>query len=148
MATAAITALSHQQHEGNQRQPSLRRMNTAKASVYASLASSIEIEDEEKTRESLPGERRQSKRFQDSSRARIPRNSRCIIDPKSSFQRKWDVVMMILLLFVAIVTPYEVGFLDIQDMTHPLWIIVSFFAEVFCLSHHTSPKSCFVTTMA
>ena len=100
-------------------------MNTAKASVYASLSSSIEIEDEAKGREVKPGERRQSKRFQDSSRARIPRNARCIIDPKSNFQRKWDVVMMVLLLFVAIVTPYEVGFLEINEITHPLWIIVS-----------------------
>lgn len=67
--------------------------------------------------------RRKSKRFQDSSRARVPKNARCIIDPKSTYQGRWDIVMMVLLVYTATVTPFEVGFLDIADLLHPLNIV-------------------------
>eukprot|EP00949_MAST-11_sp_MAST-11-sp1_P002609 g2609.t1 len=38
----------------------------------------------------------------------------CIIDPHTPIMRKWDMYMMILLLFTATVTPYEVAFLETQ----------------------------------
>jgi len=130
MATAAITAYapSAQQHKNNGIEDSsgrqqLRKMNTAKMSIYASLSKSTDQTVHKENKVSEPNNHRKSQRFQDSSRARIPRNTKCIIDPKSTFQSRWDVIMMVLLLFVAIVTPYEVGFLEIEDMLHPLWII-------------------------
>ena len=48
----------------------------------------------------------------DPQRARIPAETRCIINPRSEFQSKWDMVVVILLLFTAIVTPWEVAFLE------------------------------------
>lgn len=110
MATAAITAYQRNNAPSDQSsdRSNLRKHNTARQSVYASLSKSIDrpaavaVQEEEET-----GEHRKSKRFQDSSRVRIPQTAKCIIDPKSSFQSKWDIVMMILLVFVAVVTPYE-----------------------------------------
>ena len=106
-SSAAITAYQRNNAPGDQSsdRSNLRKHNTARQSVYASLSKSIDrpaVQEEEET-----GEHRKSKRFQDSSRVRIPQTAKCIIDPKSSFQSKWDIVMMILLVFVAVVTPYE-----------------------------------------
>lgn len=36
---------------------------------------------------------------------------RCMLDPKSVFMQRWDNFIMVLLLFVAFVTPFEVAFL-------------------------------------
>jgi hypothetical protein len=38
-----------------------------------------------------------------------------IIDPQSMFMRRWDLIMLICLLYVAIVTPFQVGFVLIDD---------------------------------
>merc|ERR1719162_2417172 len=35
-----------------------------------------------------------------------------LIDPKGNFMLNWDVVMMVLLIFTALVTPFEVAFLE------------------------------------
>ena len=35
-----------------------------------------------------------------------------VIDPKGAFSRRWDVLMVVLLLFTAVVTPYETAFLE------------------------------------
>jgi hypothetical protein len=121
-ATAAVTAFTSERDNRVMRQETRQRRDSARASVYASLTKSTDVEEAEHL-ETPNEERRKSKTFQDSSRARIPRDARCIIDPKSSFQSYWDIIMMILLLFVAIVTPYEVGFLEITEVDHPLWII-------------------------
>ena len=40
---------------------------------------------------------------------RTPDNAACILDPRSEFRKKWDIVMILLLLFTATVTPFEVG---------------------------------------
>ena len=37
-----------------------------------------------------------------------------MIDPRSKFARKWDQIIAVLLLFTAIVTPYEVAFISTQ----------------------------------
>jgi hypothetical protein len=50
--------------------------------------------------------------FSDASRARVPEGLRFIINPKSQFQTYWDLLMVVLLVFTATVTPYEVGFLE------------------------------------
>ena len=47
----------------------------------------------------------------DPSRARIPAETKCIINPRSTFQSRWDLFIVLLLLFTAIVTPWEVAFL-------------------------------------
>ena len=40
---------------------------------------------------------------------RTPDNAACILDPRTEFRKKWDIVMIVLLLFTATVTPWEVG---------------------------------------
>ena len=40
-----------------------------------------------------------------------PEGLRCMLDPKSMFMQRWDNFIMMLLLFVAFVTPFEVAFL-------------------------------------
>jgi potassium voltage-gated channel Eag-related subfamily H protein 7 len=40
---------------------------------------------------------------------RTPDNAACILDPRTEFRKKWDIVMILLLLFTATVTPFEVG---------------------------------------
>jgi hypothetical protein len=53
-----------------------------------------------------------TRQFVDKSRARIPSDAKYIINPKSSFQINWDVLMMVLLIYTAIVTPFETGFVE------------------------------------
>ena len=48
----------------------------------------------------------------DPQRARIPAETKCIINPRSTFQSRWDLWIVLLLLFTAIVTPWEVAFLE------------------------------------
>ena len=55
--------------------------------------------------------------FVDKSRARIPSDAKNIINPKSKFQSNWDVLMMLLLVYTAIVTPFETGFLETDVAT-------------------------------
>lgn len=67
-------------------------------------------------------------------RGSLPTDASCIIlDPKSNWLKRWDIFVMILLLYTAVVTPYEVGF------TEPDWnfwfflnriIDVSFFVDL------------------
>jgi len=45
------------------------------------------------------------------SAAFFPTGVPWIINPKSAYMRKWDVVMLLLLLFTALITPYEVAFM-------------------------------------
>ena len=93
-----------------------------KSDAWVKSSESMHLNGEEKLNNT--GEnRRKSKRFQDSSRARIPKSAKCIINPKSKYQGRWDVLMMLLLVYTATVTPFEVGFLDIEDLLHPLNII-------------------------
>ena len=40
----------------------------------------------------------------------------CIIDPDSTRMRNWDIYIMLLLVFTAAVTPYEVGTHVIHDV--------------------------------
>lgn len=41
----------------------------------------------------------------------FPMNAGCVINPRNKFMKKWDIVMLLLLLYTAVVTPYEVAFL-------------------------------------
>ena len=58
-------------------------------------------------------------------RARIKlatQNDRCIIDPQTStWTRKWDLYMLCMLLFTAVVTPVEIAFLDEGRYISNLW---------------------------
>ena len=48
-------------------------------------------------------------------RGHLPSDASCmILDPKSQGLKRWDVFIMFLLLYTAIVTPYEVGFSEPQ----------------------------------
>ena len=42
----------------------------------------------------------------------VPEDACCVISPQAWWFKKWDVLMIMLLLFVASVTPYEVAFLQ------------------------------------
>ena len=49
---------------------------------------------------------------------------RLILNPKSNFLRKWDLVVVLLMLYTATFTPFEVSFLrGNREMTDPVWII-------------------------
>ena len=37
---------------------------------------------------------------------------RLTIDPRGPFMKHWDVLMMVLILYVALITPFEIGFLE------------------------------------
>lgn len=37
---------------------------------------------------------------------------RCLVNPQSTFMRTWDFLMIVLLFFTAVVTPFEVAFLE------------------------------------
>lgn len=39
----------------------------------------------------------------------FPVNAGCVINPRNDYMKKWDLVMLALLLFTAVVTPFEVG---------------------------------------
>ena len=41
----------------------------------------------------------------------VPEDACCVFSPQAWWFKKWDVMMIFLLLFVATVTPYEVAFL-------------------------------------
>jgi len=48
---------------------------------------------------------------------------RGLLDPRKRFMQRWDVYVAILLLFTAVVTPFEVSFLDIKQFWNPLYLI-------------------------
>ena len=64
----------------------------------------LNINEEEEKKPKLKGG--------DPGQARIPTGAKCVIDPRGGFQSKWDMLMIILLVFTAIVTPWEVAFLE------------------------------------
>ena len=39
-------------------------------------------------------------------------NTEGVMDGESTFSRTWDIVTSVLLVFVAVVTPFELGFLE------------------------------------
>ena len=47
-------------------------------------------------------------------RKRLKRMYRCTMMPNSRFTRRWDALLVVALLFVATVTPFEVGFLSVD----------------------------------
>ena len=67
----------------------------------------------------------------DPSRARIPAEVKCIINPRSVFQSRWDLFIVLLLLFTAIVTPWEVAFLE--PAWNWLYVLNRFVDAGFCM---------------
>jgi potassium voltage-gated channel Eag-related subfamily H protein 7 len=57
--------------------------------------------------------------FSNPDQMSVPKGG-CIINPKKT--GKWDATMIICLVFTAVVTPYEVGFLD-SSVINGLWVI-------------------------
>jgi len=67
----------------------------------------------------------ENKRFKNLRRGR--NDPGCYIDPHTTFMKRWDPYMTILLLYTALVTPYEVAFLGSpasyeERFADPLWI--------------------------
>ena len=56
--------------------------------------------------------------FSNPDQMSVPKGG-CIINPKKT--GKWDATMIICLVFTAVVTPYEVGFLD-SSVINGLWV--------------------------
>ena len=55
----------------------------------------------------------------------------CYIDPHTTFMKRWDPYMTLLLLYTALVTPYEVAFLGSPETwearaADPLWVFNQF----------------------
>eukprot|EP00873_Tetraselmis_striata_P012096 jgi/Tetstr1/432360/TSEL_021757.t1 len=48
---------------------------------------------------------------------------RGVLDPRKVFMQRWDVLIAVLLLFTAVVTPYEVAFIENNSFVDPLFII-------------------------
>ena len=47
-----------------------------------------------------------------------------LLNPRSPFCSNWDICTALLLLFVAIVTPFEVGFLETDLDSRLLWLFI------------------------
>lgn len=61
-------------------------------------------------------ERRLAKSFVVKTEKKSCKDVRISIDPRSGFMKRWDLVMMLCLVFTALVTPYEIAFLaDISE---------------------------------
>ena len=82
--------------------------------------------EESKNESPLPPKRKKKKISRENTRVftnpdqmSIPKGS-CVVNPKKT--GKWDAVMVICLIFTAIVTPYEVAFLD-MSVINALWFI-------------------------
>jgi len=56
-------------------------------------------------------ERRLAKSFVVKTEKKSCKDVRISIDPRDGFMRRWDVVMILCLMFTALVTPYEIAFL-------------------------------------
>lgn len=59
-------------------------------------------------------DRMPKRRFVDANSARLPVSAKYVLNPNNAFMRWWDLVMFGLLVFTALATPYEVGFLRTQ----------------------------------
>jgi hypothetical protein len=99
-------------------QPKWRRGSIRiKYSGYGEEYAIMKIKHSENTSE--------SKRFKNLRRKRS--DPGCYIDPHTKFMKRWDPYMTFLLLYTALVTPYEVGFLGSpstyeERLQDPLWI--------------------------
>ena len=63
----------------------------------------------------------------------VQNRNRGIIDPRTSgFIQNWDLAMMLLLLFTALVTPYEVVFLEASTTVTPLFVVNRLVDISFC----------------
>ena len=60
----------------------------------------------------LDGSSRAGVELTEANRPRFAHEAAWIINPKGTFSRRWDVLMVFLLLFTAVVTPYETAFLE------------------------------------
>ncbi len=49
---------------------------------------------------------------------------RFYLDPQSRFRHRWDIIMLYLLLFTAVVTPFEVSILELQSETAEFWTMI------------------------
>ena len=73
-------------------------------------------------------ERRLAKSFVVKTEKKSCKDVRISIDPRFGFMKRWDVVMIVCLVFTALVTPYEIAFLseatespDYDMVSDPLW---------------------------
>jgi potassium voltage-gated channel Eag-related subfamily H protein 7 len=46
----------------------------------------------------------------------------CFIHPRSKYMKRWDIVIMLLLLYTALFTPYEVAFLNLSSKDRAFWM--------------------------
>lgn len=55
-----------------------------------------------------------------------------VIDPRETFMKYWDVVMLLCLIFVALVTPFEISFLTSPPTALGVlnWIVDGLFVVV------------------
>jgi len=117
---ATLKATRTTQHHA--KKPALERGNSVKHSKHAPMGS-VAVEEMAPPMDlsRLLGLSKEKAMMSDSeatiaafeaklSAMQTPDNAGCtVIDPRTEFRKKWDIVMIVLLLFTATVTPWEVG---------------------------------------
>ena len=62
------------------------------------------------------------------------RDSAYMLEPQSKFVMGWSLFLVLLIAFTAVVTPYEVSFLDLDEFDRLFWVLVavdvSFFVDM------------------
>ena len=51
--------------------------------------------------------------------AGLSNKSSYMIDPRTNWVKRWDMCTLVLLLFTALVTPYEVAFIEVGPTLNP-----------------------------
>ena len=113
MAAASASVSNYVHHRsGGQRDEAPAPLNSstsARASVYATLTElHSQLESDFSTEGKSKNSQDADNRRADQVYTRIPKDAKFLIDPKGRYQSRWDIIMVILLLYTATITPYEV----------------------------------------
>ncbi len=54
----------------------------------------------------------------------------CVLDPNAKWKIKWDLINLLLVLFIGINTPYRIAF---QDQDSEEWMIIEGLIDLFFL---------------
>ena len=71
---------------------------------------------------------------------------RCVLSPETRAMSLWDMQMMMALLFLSLVTPYEVGFLPMAFSFFETLFLINRFLDLFFTDFVPSPRAGFVSS--
>ena len=88
--------------------------------------------------EALPEKKVQHKRH--AGNTSFPTDARGVLNPNSDFRRQWDMIGFLMLIFVALVTPFEIAFvggdrLDVLKLIN--WVVNLYFLFDLFLNFNT-----------